>query len=471
MTDVVIVRANNQAKIYPGLEEKGWTGCEPPFWGALLAGYLRAKGFEAELLDAQVEGWTYEETAQHINDRQAHLCVIAVSGTNPNASTQNMVGVVHLSPLINAPVALHGLHPSALPLDCLEINGVDYAIKGEGFNGIEEYLRGKKYPAGFISKENLNPVAPTLVDPKDLPRPAWDLLPVDKYRAHLCMCFGGRARSPYAVVYTSLGCPYRCKFCTINSLFYEPEEIHRKVRYREIDQVVDEIRWLNETYGVVNIKIMDEMFALNKSRVITLCDKIASLKLNLNMRAYARVDTVDEEMLVAMKRAGINWIGYGFESGNEHVLDVAKKGKILQKMYQAVELTHRIGIQIDANYMFGMEEDTDETHRETFKLMLDLNCAWANINTCMPYPGSLLYHDACRSGWEPPLSYTGYAQHTPDSHPLRGSWAVAWRDWAFTAYHRNPAYLAQIENLFGEETRKFMENLTETRLERDHHGL
>ena len=468
--DVLIVRPNNKAAIYPGLEERNLTGCEPPFWAALLAGFLRAKGYSIALLDAEAEGLTYDETALSINYSKPFLTVIAVSGTNPHASAMNMIGVQNLAPLIEGLVMLHGLHPSAAVQDCF-LPGVDFVCEHEGFETIPALIDApdaKDDPEGipglWSDKTQYAPMTKP-ANLADLPMPAWDLLPMTKYRAHIELCMGGHPRQPYGLVYTSLGCPFKCTFCNINAMFPE-----HTIRYRPEDHVVAEIKWLNETYGIKNIKIIDEMLALEEKRTVSLFTKIAALKLGLNMRVYGRVDTVTVPMLDALASAGVSWIGYGFESGNAKVLAKSGKGnaKLIDKSFSIIEQSHSAGLHVSACYLFGLPGDTDETHRQTFDLMLRHNCEWANIFTVMPYPGSALYDEAVASGWDPPRDFTGWSQYTPDSHPLRGEWATRWRDWAFDAYNSNPSYLAFIQADFDLATRRVIEDMTKFKLRRSY---
>ena len=460
--DITIVKPNNQKKLYGKLSENKFTGIEPPLWGLILAGWLIDQQFEVSMIDAEAENYSPEEAAFHIKELNPKLVLIVASGTNPSASTMSMATIPLLVEAIkkleNRPkIAIHGIHPSAMPAQTLESTGVDYVIVGEGFHQIDAMMQ--EYAIGNLHDRRIWKSSDDF-DLSQLSRLPYYLLDLDKYRCHLCMGWTAEAgnRSPYAVLYTSLGCPYNCSFCCINTMFRE-----KKIRYRSINDVISDLTYLRYV-GVTNIKINDEMFAFKKSRVLKLCRAIVDAGLNdddkLNMRAYARTDTVDAEMLAWMQKAGIKWIGYGFESGNQEVLNASKKGKkILSTIKNAVQMTYNAGIHIDANYMFGMTEDNAESMIETFKLMLDLNCEWANINTTMAFPGTRLFEEL--------QPYTEYSQYTPDCNPIGGHNAVRWRDWAFNAYYRNPSYLNRIEKLFGIEAKQAMQELVKTKLRRN----
>jgi anaerobic magnesium-protoporphyrin IX monomethyl ester cyclase len=158
---------------------------------------------------------------------------------------------------------------------------------------------------------------------RQLPGQAWDLLDMTRYRAHNWHCFGHlEARAPYASLQTSLGCPFTCSFCCINSPFGTP-----MLRTWSPDNVIAQIDRLVRDYGVSNIKIPDEMFVLNRRHVIGICDRIIERGYRLNIWAYARVDTVQDEVLAKLARAGFTWLGLGIESGSQHVRDGVEKGR------------------------------------------------------------------------------------------------------------------------------------------------
>jgi len=109
---------------------------------------------------------------------------------------------------------------------------------------------------------------------------------------------------------------------------------------------MEELDFLINTFGVKNIKIIDEMFALNEKRVVAFCDMIIERKYDLNMWAYARVNTVTEKMLYKMKQAGINWVAYGFESGSKRVIESITKGYKMEQVGKVVEMTYNLDIHI-----------------------------------------------------------------------------------------------------------------------------
>ncbi|MCW1351210.1 radical SAM protein [Campylobacter jejuni] len=300
-----------------------------------------------------------------------------------------------------------------------------------------------------------------------MPIANWDLLPMDKYRAHNWHCFTTNdIRTPYAAIYTSLGCPYSCEFCCINAPFGKSG-----IRYRSPEIVVAELEMLNLKYNVKNIKIIDEMFVLHEQHYMRIVDLIIEKKLDLNIWCYARVDTIKEENLKRMKIAGINWLALGIESANPNVRDGAHKKLKVNDIKTIINLIRKHDINIIGNFIFGLPDDTLESMRETLDMAKELNCEFVNFYCAMAYPGSRLYNIAIQKNWKLPETWIGFSQHSYDMLPLPSNTLsardiVAFRDNAFNEYFSNNKYLTMIENKFGKNVRENLENICKNKLRR-----
>lgn len=470
--NIVLVKPGSQKQLYGELSAFNLTAIEPPMWPSLLAAYLRGQGYRVVLYDAEVEQWSYEETAENIKIANPMLAAVFVSGTNPSASTMNMTGagaiLAHLKAIApETRTLLAGLHPSALPEQTLTEEQADFVCVGEGFHTLPELLNALKtnvtdYPiAGLWYKKDgkvvANPRAPLVENLDALPMPAWDLLPMDQYRAHNWHCFENiHDRQPYGVIYTSLGCPFKCTFCCINALFGKPT-----MRYRSPEMVIEEIDYLVNTWNIRNIKILDEMFALNEKHVVRFCDLIIERGYDLNMWAYARLDTVTESMLSKMRQAGIKWVGYGFESGSKRVLEGVNKRYNPDKVESIIKMTYDAGLYVNGAFVFGLPDDDYDSMRGTLDLAMGLNIEWVNFYTAMAYPGSQLHEIAIKNGWHLPETWQGYSQYAYETLPLPTKYLTAsevlrFRDQAFKEYFQNPKYIEKIRKTFGEETKNYV---------------
>lgn len=470
--DLLIIKPGSQKELYGSLSET-LSGLEPPIWAALLAAFVRKSGFSVEMVDMEV---TPEKLTSVLSEGRPRLIAITVSGTNPSASTMNMIGARAVLGKIKGfdkgiPTILMGLHPSSLPERTLREEAVDMVCQGEGFNTLTELLadlenrniKGLWYrDAGRIKN---NPMA-ELIDPDKLPTPAFDLLPMSSYRAHNWHSWtNNNERQPYGIIYTSLGCPYNCSFCCINALF----GIH-KIRQRDPGLVIEDIDYLVKNHGVKNIKIIDEMFAFKDAHVNKLCDLIIERGYDLNIWAYARVDTLTGKMIDKMKKAGINWLGLGFESGSKKIRDVVTKGRFgNEDVLKAVKMIREAGISIIGNFIFGLPDDDMDTMNETLDMAKDLNCEYTNFYVCMAYPGSKLYEET--DAGVLPGSWAAYSQFSYETQPLptkhlRPEEILRFRDRAFVEFYSNRKYQDMMRSKFGEETLKEIKNMLNYKLRR-----
>lgn len=482
--DLLLVNPSDRQNTYGCLGED-LSAIEPPLLIGLLSNFIRQRGFSVRIIDADAEGWSPEYTAEKIIECKPLLVGIAVLGANPSASsTPKMPAASRILSIlrdrnVHFKTLLFGIHPSALPEKTLREEKVDFVCRGECFYAILKLLKVLKSNGtdfdipGLCYKRNdriiLNGWGELVKNLDELPFVAWDLLPMDKYRAHNWHCFGKLSeRKPYAVIYTSLGCPFNCTYCNIHTLYNGKPGI----RYRSPQKVAEEIDFLVNNYKVKNIKFFDELFILDKKRVEEICNLLIERNYDLNIWAYGRIDTVDKDILRKMKQAGINWLAFGIESGSERVRrSVTKSSFDNKKIKEVIEMTHQAGIYIVANFIFGLYYDDWNSMQETLNLAKELNCEYTNFYVAMAYPGSKLYEQSLRKGIELPDNWYGYAQFSEHTFPLStkylsNSEVLAFRDKAFYVYHSNPQYLKMIKDKFGIETVEHIKKMLQYKIPR-----
>ncbi len=483
--DLLLINPGERGQIYQSLGNS-LTAIEPPLWCRLIGGHIRDQGYSIRILDAEAEELSADQVADIVAQTQPLLIAMVVFGHQPSASTQQMVGAGLTCRAIKArwpesKIIILGGHVSALPERTLREEAVDFACNSEGPVTVRQLLEQLKSESftphaveGLVFHDGdqvVNVPAPALIKDldKELHGQVWDLLPMSKYRAHNWQCFGDLdSRQPYASIYTSLGCPYKCSFCCINAPFGT-----NRYRMRSPEGVVDEIQHLYETYGVRTFKFIDEMFVLNDKHVTKICDLLMERGLgpHLNIWAYARIDTVKPERLAKLRGAGIKWLALGIESGSEHVRDGAEKSFNQQDILEIVRAIQSAGIHVIGNYIFGLPDDDLASMRATLDLAMELNCEFANFYSAMAYPGSPLYELAVNSGWALPESWSGFSQHSYDCTPLptekvSAADVLSFRDEAFHRYFANPRYLDLLTQQFGWETRHHVEAMSAHRLSR-----
>jgi len=489
--EVLFIHPGNHKKNYQDLA-KEFTAIATPAWTLLLANYMRINGISTAIYDVNVEGWDGSVIKELAAKYSPKLVVLMVYGHNPSASTQTMPAAIKIIKDIKKfnseiPVAVGGIHPSALPERTLNETGADYIIQGEGaytLLGLAKMLQGRGEIgkiSGLWFKEKGAPkfTSPPMVIADldgELPDYAWDLLPdLNNYRAHNMHCFQdfnkskmpdfSDIRSPYVAMNTSLGCPYNCSYCCINAIFGKPG-----IRYWSPERVVGWFAELADKYKIKNIRLDDELFILDPKRVEKICDLIIERQLDLNLWVYGRVDTIKDSLLKKMKRVGINWICLGIESGNEHVRNNVNKN-IRKDIRQVVKSIQANGIYVLGNYMLGLPEDDLRTMEETLQLAIELNCEFANIYAVMAYPGSQLYLWSAKQKGHIPDKWEAFSQHGFETQPLptrhlTAEQVLRFRDEAFVRCLNNDRFLGMITEKFGDKTRDHLEKMLKIRVKR-----
>ena len=189
----------------------------------------------------------------------------------------------------------------------------------------------------------------------------------------------------FKYIITSRGCPHSCNFCC-SPLFWK-----NGVSSRSVESIVDELEHLHQRYGIIYFSIRDDNFTLSKKRVIDFCRLMRKRKLYMMWNCQSRVDSVDEEMLIAMKRAGLEHIQYGVESGSERILKMYDKNITVEMIERAARITRRVGVYLSIYLMTGMEGETRSDIRKTISLIGRMLPGDGIVSPVALYPGTELY--------------------------------------------------------------------------------
>ena len=499
MTDILFVHPNASEKIYQGLAKNN-AAIEPPIWAAMLANSVRTKGHRPEILDAEVEGLDYLSAAKRITEYKAKVVCFVVYGQQPSASSQNMEGATATARELKnlAPdtfVVFVGGHVAALPMETMDKETcIDAVCQNEGVYTLHALLslskindtELKRVPGlvfrdregNVIMNESSAIVAKEDLE-QDLPGMAWDLLPpLSRYRTAGWHSWSNNTeKQPFAALYTSLGCPYKCSFCMINIInrtkqgpnvtsqdsntfrFWSPEFI-----IKQFDEIARQ--------GVRNVKIADELFVLNPRHFEAICDLIIQRGYDFNIWAYSRVDTCKPKYLAKLEKAGVKWLGLGIENPNNELRkEIHKEGFQDVKVLDLINNIRDAGINVGGNYIFGLPYDTKESMEATLQFAIENPTEMANFYSAMAYPGSPLYNQARLFGQELPSTYSGFSQHSYDTLNLGNSHVssseiLAFRDKAWDTYHSSEKYLNLLENKFGQKARDELDSTKTIKLKR-----
>ena len=313
-------------------------------------------------------------------------------------------------------------------------------------------IRGLAYwTGGRLRQFRSNAAAPLVKDlDQNMPGIAWDLLPMPKYRAHNWHCFGHLDREPYAAIYTTLGCPYQLLVLLHSGAVQGrrkgagPEGHGQLLPLLEPDARHRGNRPARQQVRRPQHQVRRRDVCPQRAACLGICDLIIERGYDLNIWAYARVDTVKDGMLDKLKRAGFNWLAFGIEAANDRVLNDVDKRYEIEQVYDTIATVKAAGINIIGNYIFGLPEDDHDSMQQTLDLALELKTEFANFYSAMAYPGSPLYGKAVANGWALPATWSGYSQHAVDTLPLPtkhlpASEVLKFRDDAFQEYFTDAA--------------------------------
>lgn len=491
MLDLLVINPNAAHGIYGSDLANNLIAVEPPLWCRIIAAYVCDRHFDVKIADMEA-GVSIYKVLEIIHNEQPRLICIAVYGHQPSASTQQMYGARIVADQLRTagvvePIIMVGGHVAALPERTLREEPIDYAASGDGLTTILGllYNKDKSSVPGLVwtpdsvregasvytpvdqRRIQINPHIPADVD--DMHGDCWDLLPMDRYRAHNWQCLDGWPRSPYAAIASTFNCPYKCSFCCISAPF--GNNIYKR---RDPALVVREMEYLYHEHGVRTFKIVDEMFILNEKHYTAIAQKLVDNGMGdrINIWAYARVDTVAAGHLPLLRRAGFRWLALGIESASKFVRDGSNKRLKNDDIIGVVRTIQNYGINVIGNFIFGLPDDTSATMEETLGLALACECDWANFYCAMAYPGSHLYTLAVKQNKPLPDEWAGYSQHNAKCRPLDTDHITAaevlrFRDAAFTRFFGDHEYLRRINKKFGAAAVRHIQEMSSFKLKRN----
>lgn len=352
-----------------------------------ISANLKKEGHDIRVIDPEVQEINIDKLKDIINSFKPNI-----AGFSSMTSTIPWVySTVKVVKAMNQKIItiLGGYHATALPERTLkECPELDITAMGEGEYTLLELAnnmdKDKIKGIAFRDGKNIavNEKRPLLMNLDLLPMPDWDCLPLEKYKPHL-----HRSKSlKWTCVALSRGCPYDCYFCSskiINQRMYRKHSVER----------VMEIFLDLKKRGFDYIRIVDDEFALDQQWVHSICNRIIENRLKIKWDCNGRINIVNKDLLIKMKKAGCDSVFYGCESGSQEILDKMNKKITTQQIIETAALTHKVGLNADLSWIIGNYWDNKETIIETINLAKKLN-KYANnqyINFAIPLPGSLFW--------------------------------------------------------------------------------
>jgi radical SAM superfamily enzyme YgiQ (UPF0313 family) len=392
-------------------------GLSPPLGLLYLASTLKKKtDYDIKIIDCQLYKLTDEQIKTEILSHNPDVVGITVI-------TFMLIDSIHVAGMVKEcgkklgkkiHVVAGGPHVTIYPEETAKLESIDFALSGEAeFNflslvdNIENHDILKNIPGiCYLRNGTLFKGRPPdfIQDLNSIPMPDRRLL---DYKRYFNILSGSGIMT---TIMSSRGCPYRCIFC---------ERLGKKFRPVSPGNVIKEIEDCL-SLGINEIFLHDDTFTIDKKRVMDICSLIKEKSLKFKYFLRSRVNTIDEEMIKALKETGCQRISFGVESGVQRILDRIKKGITLEQAEMAFRLTRKYKITSLADFMIGHPDETIEDIHQTIKFAKKINPDYIQFSITTPYPATDLYREALEKGIIKKDLWREFAEHPdPDFVPPR----------------------------------------------------
>lgn len=379
------------------------TSLNPPLGLAYTTSFLMDNNYEVKLIDANGENLDFNSIRKEIKSYSPDLIILKTSPATMRYDLKITDIAKKINP--NTKTALDdSIVGATLPKEILSFfPNLDIVIKGEpeltSLNLCKALEKGSNLKkVGGIAFRDSRHIYVTrdgerIKDLDTLPFPAYDFLPISEY---FSVSFS--KKTPWTTMMSSRGCSFGCIYCLVGAATVW-RGYGKIPRFRSAKNVVNEMELLAYEYGVKDIEFWDENITMNKKRLMEICNEIVKRKLPLVWSCNSRADTVDKEMLMAMKKAGCWNIVYGVESGSQKILDGVKKQIRLETIKKTFRITREVGMNASSSFMVGLPGETKETVEQTLRFAKEIDPDFAQFGICTPYPGTIMEEMAREKKW------------------------------------------------------------------------
>jgi len=391
-----------------GQDMKHFGAVTEPLGIAYLAGTLEKKMIPVTIIDSPAENMSVEDVTQAI--KNSSFTLVGISLLTPCFEVVKTLCSHIKNQLPGLPIILGGPHCTALPERTLEeIPSADIICFGEGENTIKEIAMDKSLGnlsaiKGICYRDKSGKILKT--DPRpyikkidEIPMPARHLLPMKKYR----MTASRAAKDAYCpTIIVARGCPFNCSYCS--------HSFGRKIRFHSIERILTEIQALIRDYKITQLNIEADTLTANKKFITSLCYALieTGIAKKITWTCESRVDTVTDDVLQLMKRAGCWQISYGIETGSQRLLDMINKSITREQIEKTVMATHKAKISVRGFFMLGLPSETELESLETIKFAIKLNPQWAQFTITIPYPGTPMFQELDKKGFIQNHNWSNY---------------------------------------------------------------
>ena len=388
--DIILLDPLGNGKKYLGHKHllRDWTGGSipgflscPPLELMYAASYLRKYGFQAEIIEANIKHMLHRDIIQILKQKRPKF--VLVPTTYLSLDDDRYLASLIRNSLQDVKIIFSGSLVTHDPKLVLDGYTADFVALGELELPLLNLLKGESFSNIAYRDENGQIVLGQreLIDVADVPIPARDMINNNLYRYAIF----NRA-NPVTAMSISRGCVHsKCSFCHCN-IFTLGE-----IRFRNIDDILNEIDQIVNRYNIGEIFFRDQVFTADKDLVYRICEYIIENRINVFWRATTRVDCVDEKLLKKMKQAGCYQISFGLETNSQEALDYNNKGIKVQDSYQAVNWAKNAGLEVLGLFIYGLPPQTKQSMGQILPFAFDLKVDYAIFNSIYLAPGVPIY--------------------------------------------------------------------------------
>lgn len=442
MKRVLLMNMPSSIELYKKSKLKAAIAPRPFLSLAMLAANVLETGNDAKILDLQLSTQPIKDTVNMINNYNPDF--VGLTFTTPLYSEAKRLSNFIRKNFPKIKIISGGVHTSIVPEQVLKETDIDIAAYGEGDITIREIVTGKplKIIRGIFYKDEKGKIHKNLPRPlvenlDSLPFPAWHLFPVDKYKNPKMMA----RKNPVGTIETSRGCLFSCTYCN-KKIF------GRCFRKKSVKRVADEFEHLKKS-GFNEVHVWDDMFSTDLQRGKDICDEMIRRKINIpwQLDCGVRVNSVDQEFFHKLKKAGCYKVAFGFESGNQKILNRIKKGILLQQSMNAIRMAKEAGLETIGFFMLGLPDETLETMNDTIDFAIKLDPDYAKTTLLVPFPGTEIYNEWKEKGVIKSEDWSKYNDHSPSkvyNHPnLDWKTLERYYNLFYKKFYIRPKYIAK----------------------------
>jgi radical SAM superfamily enzyme YgiQ (UPF0313 family) len=402
-----------------------------------MAGVLEKEGILCSIVDFPAKNQNWEDLRREILSWQPDALVLSITTPTLKEDMKSADLAKVINPrIVTVSKGAHFLHLDRQAL--ADFPTLDVVMRGEYEETILDLAMGKEWgdipgityrQAGEISR---TPDRGFISDINAIPYPARHLIDNSLY-------FRPDTGEWQTTVVTSRGCPFSCVFCLAQAVS------GAKVRNRTPEDVVGELIECVEKHNISNFLFRSDLFTANRKWVFSLCEKIKEAGLKIKWACNSRADTIQEDLLTAMKQAGCWLIAFGVESGDPFMLEKMKKQLKFETIQPAVNTCRKVGIQSSVYFLIGLPWENRETFENTKRFAIELDPDYVEFFYSYPFYGTDFYREAVkegllREGELPHMAYNHPAIPTkflslPELEPLRKE--------ALCAFYMRPKFIAR----------------------------